>query len=148
MSEAATLSQRLAEATGASRELDALIVEALNLAPDGSFRMHGLPDLAMWGTGPYTSWTAPAYTASLDAALSLVERALPEWFAIYLSAEYSGGADRRWSSVTGKFSCTLARDKHSYVDVTGTGATLPLAVLSALLTALRPKGTSHDQSSG
>lgn len=86
------------------------------------------------------SVTVPDYLGSLDAALALTERVLPGWFAIYLSAEFSGGADRTWSSVTGEYRCTLARAKDSYVQVEAVASSLALALVLATLRSLEQKG--------
>ena len=66
---------------------------------------------------------SPNYTASIDAALALVERKLPGAMRRANDAEDGMGA---------KADLVLDGGEH----VTGAGATWPLAILSALLTAL------------
>jgi hypothetical protein len=67
----------LQSAERGSRELDSAIVEAFDLAPLGSTRMSGV-EHGTWATGAYTTWVAPHYTTSIDAALALVERVCPD----------------------------------------------------------------------
>jgi hypothetical protein len=72
------LIKRLEEAEAGSRELDCDLAEMLGEVPVDAFRMHGVMT-GRYGTGPYSAWTAPNYTTSVDAALALVERVLPGW---------------------------------------------------------------------
>jgi hypothetical protein len=70
MTDLASLSEllkRVEEATGADRRVDSLIY-ALIFFPAGRAVRAGLPE------------KAPAYTASLDAVIALVEEVLPEWW--------------------------------------------------------------------
>lgn len=66
------LIERLSAATGPDRELDGDIAWAVGAAPVGAFRMSGHLDGGVFGTGAHTSWAAPSYTASIDAALTLL----------------------------------------------------------------------------
>jgi len=77
-------------------------------------------------------------TSSLDSSLALCERVLPAWFGIYVSLEFSGGADRTWASVRGSYEATLTRNPQarSAPSVTARGSTPALALLAALLRAL------------
>lgn len=85
-----TLIERLEQATGPDRELDARIHLAVT------------PDLSDAITDRFTpGWIvggnranpieAPAYTASLDATVALVERCLPDAEVIAISRTASGG---------------------------------------------------------
>lgn len=76
----------------------------------------------------------PSYTASIDAALALVERMLPGWFCTIaiktLKYEVVGGpwadlASPKWVAGT---------ELDGYAEAAG--ATPPLAILAALLSAL------------
>lgn len=94
MSELQSLIERVEKATGPDREIDAALHVAL-LTPEqypDDLRYFRLPHVSMDHMdmcAPGTYWlkqrsgaslhTSPAYTSSLDAALSLVSRALPGW---------------------------------------------------------------------
>lgn len=69
------LDRRLAEATGPDSKLDALLACAFPADPDVGSR----PSLHWPGKviTRYGTWRAPAYTASVDVASVIVERALP-----------------------------------------------------------------------
>lgn len=66
------LIERIEGAEGPSRELDAEIALAIGVVPAGAFRPCAALDVATFATGAYGFWTAEAYTASLDAAMTLV----------------------------------------------------------------------------
>lgn len=76
------LLERVEKAEGPDRELDVLIAQAIakpttmlnGLTFDGAVAAYP-NDLA----GIAQNWPVPTYTASLDAALALVERVLPGW---------------------------------------------------------------------
>ena len=134
--EASELIERLGKATVADRNLDAALHVAL-VKPEQRaddlcyFRVPSANMDHMEMCAPGTYWLkersgaslqiAPAYTASLDAAIALVERVLPgtEWAV-----------------------STLYERNHAEVNmnaeepVTATGATLPIALCLALLKAV------------
>lgn len=136
----AALLARVKAATGPDRELDCRLSH------------HFLNRGISYGTGDDSGWAPPAtvdgwddakwasmadeymsplthhYTASVDAALSLVERVLPGWewlkksprvISLYRPLADEEDARKEWA-------------KHH----DGTGATIPLAILAALLSAL------------
>jgi hypothetical protein len=71
------LAERCEKAEGRDRVLDGDIADALDLAPGwAGERLSGL-NQATWSTGR-DYWDAPAFTRSLDAALTLVPEGL-EW---------------------------------------------------------------------
>lgn len=74
MSDLAELIARLEKATGPSRELDVLTFRTTLDIPEGSRVDLGTDGVGYWPPGKaYVSYReAPRYTASLDAALSLV----------------------------------------------------------------------------
>ena len=79
-----TLIERLEAAEGPSRELDAEIAEQfgwriwrLGLSAINPFGMHGSPAEGIGIYNPRVARELPAYTASLDATLALVEEVLP-----------------------------------------------------------------------
>lgn len=130
MSDLEGLLERVKVATAPDRELDVrfgMFESGLAMNEDV---------LAQIGV-PHTGWTPsedewPRYTASIDAALALVEKTLPGWCyaiqSVVLGKDtlnhipWCGLASGYWSGVF---------DEHE-----GRGATLPLAILAALLTAL------------
>jgi hypothetical protein len=95
-----------------------------------------LHDMIVCGPDESKVVQPPIYTRSLDAAMQLAEHLIPAWFAFYLTQEWSGGATRKWSSVSAQNRVTISRNKDSYVDVEGTGYTLAAAFVAAMLRAL------------
>lgn len=75
------LERRLKEATGADRDLDVAIYCAL----PADYHRHARPSnvrgkvVGYYRDGAHGTFGAEPYTASLDAALGLVERVLPGW---------------------------------------------------------------------
>lgn len=67
---------RLEAASEGSRELDGDIAEALALHPPDAPRMWGVVGNASFAIDGGRSWDAPRYTASLDAALTLIQNGL------------------------------------------------------------------------
>jgi hypothetical protein len=157
-----SLLERVEAATGADREIDAALHVALvkpEQYPD-DLRYFRLPCASMDHMEmctPGTYWlkqrsgaslhTSPAYTSSLDAALSLVERVLPGWHVdlrIYADSAYN-----REKYPNGLATATLYR----YVDHVrehhcsdwlqdkpfGPRVPAPIAVLIALLKATEEK---------
>lgn len=112
------LLERVKAATGPDRNLDAMLHH---------WALSGV------GTGYYAD--SPSYTASIDAALALTERVLPgrEWLkkspkviSVYRPLTEQEDAAKVWA-------------KH----YDGTGATIPLAILAAALTALINRGAEQ-----
>lgn len=92
---------KLEAAEGASRELDAEIALAAGLVPGDAFRMFNAGDAGLFGTGAHTSWSAPAFTSSLDAGRTLL---LPGWECLISSLEkrveiYAKLGDGTWYDV-------------------------------------------------
>lgn len=113
------LLERVKAATGPDRELDAAIVRALGLAEN---------DLVFY-IGRGDDWPQAKITASIDAALALVEKMLP------------GAMQASGIMEEGPF-CRLVvpnPEYWGYREFKGDGVTQPLAVLAALLTALIEK---------
>ncbi len=134
---------RVEAATGPDRELDAAIASMIRYHPYGPF--HWLdkspeavyaPTHAGWmgftlpgEDGPRDAWASPEYTASVDAAIALVERVLPgQHLTMGQNVHH-----HYWL-------CTF-----NYLNDDGEPASnaqgmhkssLPLAILSALLSAL------------
>lgn len=117
------LLERVEKATGPSLQLDCEIQVALDIRPDwavGDTRplviRDGHVEVGEYGPGLIT----PSYTASIDAALGLVERCLPGkgWQVSELDA--------------GNFVAFVRREPYTPKPL----ATAPLAILAALLRAL------------
>lgn len=110
------LLERVKAATGPDRELDRAIGEHFGECDYSGPAHHR----------PLSDWARP-YTASIDAALALVERCLPGWVVLI---------DQYPSSWT----VNIAHYKTGYGvwgdDFDATAKTGPLAILSALLHAL------------
>jgi hypothetical protein len=106
------LAERCEQATGPDRELDAAILAAVN---DG----HG-----------HVTFETPRYTASLDAAMTLV----PEGAQVLLSSinPEKEAVDGRWHSIAGDPEAT---------EDTSSGVTPALALCAA---ALRARAASCD----
>lgn len=135
MTDLESLLERIEKASGPDRELDVAIMTALVPTKSGK---------PWWFDGKREQGTAPAITterwkeraarttASLDAAIGLVERVLPDWAVdvgnkAYVDGKWQGGKWRSnlrapWSS--GPIACF------------GIGANGSLAILAAILTAL------------
>lgn len=117
MTDLAALRERVRTATGPDHELTLAVAVACGaqVCP----RNHRF---IRWPGEDATYWQPPPYTASIDAAVALVERVLP-------NKEYrldSGHKHRPHARIYLEKRLSVAR--HS--------ATLPLAILAALLAAL------------
>lgn len=140
MTDFAGLLARVREAKGPDRQIDADVFEYVD--PD----FPSLP--ATFGTGAYTIVTAPLYTASIDAALALVERMLPGWF--WRTGKMTAP---HWDKSQGCYQPYWAHIQRTHADhcdrddeATGYAQTAPLAILSALLRALSsPTLNSEDK---
>jgi hypothetical protein len=113
------LIERLEKATGPDRELDAAIRDAL------------------YSPSARVGW--PPYTASLDAALALVEEKLPcQWVRLDYWTDIN--IERPRASILPKGELIHGFAAH--------GATLPLALLLALLRALQSQSDRTDEREG
>lgn len=106
------------------------------------------PDLARYTTALFGKgvWTeqdaalvAAAFRGSVDAALALVERMLSGW-AWSFCADHCNLDTHAWINVR---AAVHPQDGTSSDGFDGFGATMPLAILSALITALLSKDTDH-----
>lgn len=147
------LQERVDSATGPDRELDAAITVALTPTrrTDDDLIYLRLPtkyDKVAAGTywlhqrSGMSLHTAAALTASVDAALALVERRFPGW-------TWDAGADDPDSLPAGEkpYYAAVTSPVESSVGVEpvyksgyGAGATAPLAIVSAALAALVAEG--------
>ena len=136
MSDLLELLERVKAAAGPDRELDAAITIALGDGPGegwtlitqdkpGVFNM----DAGRWINGCRIRTPKP-FTASIDAALALVERKLPD-FAYQLTNDY-GGLNRVHINVAPG----CEGFPPAGMNVSEDAETMPLAILVALLTAL------------
>lgn len=141
MADLAELLERVKAASGPDRETDVALW--LAMTPGATYRTTRAKHTA---TG--REWDinesrvnggalveVPTFTASLDAALALVERVLPEDRIVTAGAIVANGTSRGMASVT-----TVAnRASH-----TANGATPALALLAATLSALIAQPASGD----
>jgi len=133
MTDIAELLERVKAATGPGRELDAAIV--LTLEPEAfPNTVRSVEDdgtIVCGHYGAYTFHDAPELTASIDAALALVERALPGWRWSVFHPGYDNGIYQG-----GKSGCHLYHPASSgLITAKGFGTTPSLAILAALLEA-------------
>lgn len=126
------LVERVKAATGPDRELDISIGTTIG---GWTYQPH-VPHNFKWHDGEFDRpGGPPSYTASIDAALALVERLLPDWVVADLS-QNSRVAGDPWG-------CTLAIYYGSYpsknrMAKSGYDFQRPsLAILAALFTALK-----------
>lgn len=63
---------RLEKVTGPDREIDAQIAMLVGAVPEGAMRPSAAEDIGTFATSAYGFWTCKDYTASIDAALTLV----------------------------------------------------------------------------
>lgn len=146
MSDLVALAERVEAATGADRELDAEIW--LAVTPGATRSKTIVPDHEYNGK-PRCGWTidetrenghliiVPAYTASLDAAMSLV---LEGWRTAMVSEMEHRDA---WHWRLGRKHSPQIRFGEGGVD--GVAATPALALLSAALRARSPNPLPKDQ---
>lgn len=120
------LLRRIQEADGPDREIDCRL-HWLLVQPDKSWATITLNGRRSWAEFAYECMGNTSYTASIDAALALTEQKLPEWD--YLLGRTNGGLT---------IHCQLGPAQE---NATGFGATLPLAILAALLRALKGEAT-------
>lgn len=132
----ADIRRRLAEATGPDKDIDVAIARALFEVVDRSnitgWREDYFILLPETIAGPYEK-RVPEWTASLDAAVALVEEKLPGWCILmaYNSKTKRGRADIHSEPLGTPGIWTKG----------GGGTTLPLAVVTALFAALE---AAHD----
>lgn len=139
MTEITELLERVKAATGPDRELDALILLHLNgwtlheetNPKSGSF--------AFWEGEPWNSvchncsgWEA--LTASIDAALALVERCLPGWVVSDLCQNSRHAGDPWGCELSVYYGSDPSKNRSAFSGYDFPSA--PLAILGALLTAL------------
>lgn len=128
-----SLFDRVRKATGADREIDAAIAslllgKAFKREPNGRTWRMGHKETRTRDAEP---WVAlPAYTDSIDAALALTERVLPET----VRTGFQQNPDKSWHAV-------ILRVEPDEGDCPYAAApTAPLAILAATLSALIEAG--------
>lgn len=150
---------RIEAATGPDRETDidlCIALNYLNCIDDAPLNLRRAPDDPGWldyefvqdGKSVECTDEAPALTASIDSALALVERCLPDHQWGVGSAGIRSGAhpDGNAAYVDGFRAHVTKRSPLRPMPVVGTARTAPLAILSALLRALEEKEPSNARS--
>lgn len=136
------LYNKVVNATGADREIDAALCITLNYAPwiDGDALNLRISDDDHGGWLDYEvdedgklidcTDTAPNLTSSVDAVLALIERELPGWYISHIGADATGfpGAMKAFG-----WTVELANELVDFVQ--GQAPTLPLSMLAAFLKA-------------
>jgi hypothetical protein len=139
------LAERCEQATGPDRELDCRVAAAVHPSMAGEFRVVGPPtfDEPRYFSGQEgMDWigydllnNAPAYTASLDAAMALIPDGEGEWpFVTYKSMNPDNPKQ------THQWSIWLSGTRM----VKAKAATPALALTAASLRAIASKGTDHE----
>jgi hypothetical protein len=136
--------KRLREAKGPSKTLDADIAEATGTVPPRYYRNVGYCD-GSFGHDERSGicWIAKDYTASIDAALALVEKLLPGWHWTVTSDKREGVAGA-WIWLERRFPEDTAEDIPMLRNYEAEAPTAPLAILIALFTALQSKEAGND----
>lgn len=163
MTDLSSLRERVIAADGPDRELDAAVWWALekSVANKAFFTgAMGLPRSADEMPDAFASLPrglgregvivlSPKLTASLDAVVALVERMLPEWQIISITMGWRGPGKlhdhlpEEWRKRYARAQLEVAavaqirRSENSYVQANGEAKTPALALLAALLSALR-----------
>ena len=127
------LIERVKAATGPDRELDGEIWRACLGAIDHGTTIHNRAEIY----GP-----VPKLTASIDAALALVGRVLPEWVVSDLSQNSRHAGDPWGCTLALYFGSTPSKNRSA-----SSGYDYPkpsLAILAALLHALKEHSNDHE----
>ena len=127
MTDIAGLLERVRAVTGPDRELDAAIARVCGYGlVQSEWHQNSLEWYAWEGPVRCGPWIVlPKYTASVDAALALVERKLPGW---QYHMGTCGEDDMPWACIT--------QPDEPCRDFPASAPTIAIAVLDALLSAL------------
>lgn len=137
------LIERLESASAGSRELDVAIWTTLE--PGRRAAQLGRAK-GMWPKRPsldeieertriFDFSSTPRFTTSLDAALALAERVLPEWQQVHMSRVWTG---LKFPGNGPRSEVVLRRTSEWAPRATASAATLPLALCIAILRAKAP----------
>lgn len=102
MADLTELIEKVKAATGPDRELDARVAGSLQIMPSNAFAPSASPDPGTFGTGAYSFWRTPDYTASLDACIALTEEVLPGWTATICLKRYDHPEHLAWADVASR----------------------------------------------
>lgn len=138
MSDVMELLERVKAATGPDKVLDTAIWEWTGVELSDAVQIEGARTRVRETVEGLTTTrfyaTAPTYTASVDAALALVERKLPGW-------EWTVSTDRSKTRFWSDMHRVVAKGELETVWG-GRAPTAPLAILAALLSALTSGASS------
>lgn len=154
MTDLPALLSRLEAAEGEDRELDGLLAKLVGDLPAEAYwstqDVYGY-STRYWvsgGYGAYKFYDPEPYTASLDAAIALAERALPEWQIISFTMGWRGPGKlhdhlpetwrKRYAKADLEIACVahVRRSEHSYVSAASEAPTPALALCIAIVKAL------------
>ena len=151
MTDLSALIAKLEGLEGPSREVDAEIAATLrvpqNKAPAwivrwaGAYAVHKGTKVALKHQNGSTGvwWSPQPFTASLDAAVALVERLRPGWKKHFYDAGMYG-AERTTAHLSEPDFASLSRKNQPYRRSDGSGFSLAVALLIALLRSLSQEG--------
>lgn len=125
-----TLLERVRNATGPSAVLDAELYATIGGAPNTATA--GPRKVPLVLKGDPKDW--PAYTASIDAAVALVDRVLPEW---QYHMGTCGEDDIPWACIT--------EPVEPCRDFAASAPEITIAILTALLCALTSNQEGNDE---
>lgn len=132
------LKRRVDEATGPDRELDVDLTIFFGPMPEGARKIFVTPDYPaiQVGTSTLLELVFPL-TASIDAAVALIEQVLPGWGYV-IDTYATAVAD------VNLYAPDWPTGPESSATSTAQSARVPLALLSALLAAVEAQGDAND----
>ena len=136
MSKHSDIIKRLEAATGPDDWLSHLVAAETGIYPAESIKSINDEAKVIWFNLGMAQDPCPNYTASIDAALELVERLLPGHEKRVGDDQENG---RWWAAI-----CAEIWDENFTEDIIGEALTGPLAILLALFRALEVQEQSHE----
>jgi hypothetical protein len=129
-----SIRDRVANAPGPDREIDAALCEVFGLYPVGTERSMTTDGASTAWAGNDTWWEALPLTSSIDAALGWVERVLPELHLYGISIVRGNPVSGDW------YLYHQGHELRGFIS----GRTLPLALILAGLDALIAKEKTDE----
>lgn len=153
MTELHALLARVEKATGPDREIERSIADLVELPATPGYRQfesgwffnvrHGFDDEPDWRVPDYCLINSyPRYTASIDAAVSLVEKMLPSW-SWQTRVSTSSDGEVRYTNARVWQAHDPRDDESPIYWATSSDKTPAIALIAALLKSLIAKASSH-----